>query len=70
LIFPTDLDRLIDQLSPEDWQTALDYWHAQGLTDAEAREGEAVAREVAARYPFTLDETRQQVFRAMTVARR
>jgi hypothetical protein len=51
-----DPDRRVDDLSSDASEAAMVYWRTQGVTDDQARWAEAFARDVANRYPFTLEE--------------
>jgi hypothetical protein len=65
MIISTDLNRLPDALSPAEWQAALTYWQAHGLTDEEARRAEAFARDLITRHTVSLESARAGVLRAM-----
>jgi hypothetical protein len=69
MIVCDDLDRLLDPLSPAEWQAALTYWQAHGLTEEEARRAEAFARAIMTRHPVSLGSARAGVRRATCAER-
>jgi hypothetical protein len=64
MIVSEALDRLLDALSPAEWQAALTYWQAHGLTAEQARRAEAFARAIITRHPVSLGSARAGVRRA------